>query len=103
MNIKDIADKLESAIGEEDWDIAKSALNDLWDWLEHNKMERDGVARMSAADREKWLDNIGKLECPSCKKMVYTIYDGECLECNENRILHIESTKKKAVKVIKHG
>jgi len=62
MNLKDVADKLEEAIGGEDWNEVKSALNDLWDWLSHNKLERDKVASMTAEERGKWLDDLAANE-----------------------------------------
>lgn len=58
--IRDVADKLEEAVGGEDWGEVKSALNDLWDWLEHNILELDKVTLMTDEERGEWLDKLAR-------------------------------------------
>jgi len=58
INIRDVANKLEEAVTDENWGEVKSALNDLWDWLDHNVLERDKVALMTDEERGKWLDDL---------------------------------------------
>ena len=58
--LRDIAGKIEESIEAEDWGEVKSALNDLWDLLDHRPMERDKVARMNAKERGEWLDRQNK-------------------------------------------
>lgn len=73
------------------------------DWLNYGSCTcPDGACpKMYLLHKILKPQNIGKIECPSCNKFVYTLRDGECLDCYENRKLHIDMPGKKIVKAIK--
>jgi len=73
------------------------------DWLKYGSCTCPDGACPKMFILHKYLkpQNVGKIKCPSCDRFVYTLREGECLDCYENRKLHIDLPGRKIVKAIK--